>query len=100
MPAAAQLRVTSAPTVPSFDVHEERRTRSELASWAESDPGAASTTSVADSTMALIGRIAVVITFAALVALLTIFVKPLWQGPNADFADIASLQIIRPADGE
>ena len=38
----------------------------------------------ADSTMALIGRIAVVVTFAALVALLTIFAKPLWQGLNAD----------------
>ena len=34
--------------------------------------------------MALIGRIAVVVTFAALVALLTILAKPLWQGLNAD----------------
>ncbi|MGZ3519353.1 MAG: hypothetical protein ACXVAM_19705, partial [Vulcanimicrobiaceae bacterium] len=34
--------------------------------------------------MELIGRIAVVITFAALIALLTIFAKPLWQGLNAD----------------
>ena len=84
MPAAAQLHVTSAPTVPSFDVHEERRKRAELASWPERIPEPP-LRRAADSTMALIGRIAVVITFAALVALLlTIFAKPLWQGLNAD----------------
>jgi ABC-type branched-subunit amino acid transport system substrate-binding protein len=84
MPAAAQLQVTSAPTVPSFrDVNEERRKRTELASWPGPVPGPPLRLA-ADSTMALIGRIAVVITFAALVALLTIFAKPLWQGLNAD----------------
>ena len=83
-PAAAQLHVTSGPTVPSFsDVHEEQRKRAELASWPEPVPEPP-LRRAADSTMALIGRIAVVVTFAALVALLTILAKPLWQGLNAD----------------
>ena len=75
----AQLHVTSAPTVPSFDVHEELRKRAELASWPERIPEPP-LRRAADSTMALIGRIAVMVTFAALVALLTILAKPLWQG--------------------
>ena len=78
-----QLHVTSAPTVPSFDVHEERRKMAERASWPEPVPEPP-LRRAADSTMALIGRTAVVVTFAALVALLTIFAKPLWQGLNAD----------------
>ena len=84
MPAAAQLHVTSAPTVPSFrDIYEERRTMAERASWPERVPEPP-VRRAADSTMALIGRIAVAITFAVLVALLTILAKPLWQGLDAD----------------
>jgi hypothetical protein len=36
--------------------------------------------------MALIGRITTVVTFAAVVALLTIFARPLWQGADALFS--------------
>jgi branched-chain amino acid transport system substrate-binding protein len=81
-PPAAQLYVTSAPTVPSStDVDQDRRTRSEFGAWPEvtrEPPRRA-----ADSTMALIGRIATVVSFAALVALLVVFAKPLWQGAGA-----------------
>ena len=50
-------------------------------------------TTVGDKAMTLMGRIVAVVSFAALVALLTIFAKPLWQGAAAAqcrFADIAS----------
>ena len=87
-----QLHVTSAPTVPSFDVHEERRKRAERASWPEPVPEPP-LRRAADSTMALIGRIAVVVTFAALVALLAIFAKPLWQG-----SDSQTLQASKSSD--
>ena len=95
MPAAAQLYVKSAPTVPSStDVDQDRLTRSEFASWAESirQPPLRR---AADLTMALIGRIAMVVAFAAVVALLTVFAKPLWQGLNADSQ---TLQASKPSD--
>ena len=80
MPAAAQLYAKSAPTVPSStNVDQDRLTRPEFASWAESI-SAATTTTGGGLTMALIGRIAVVVAFAAVVALLTVFAKPLWEG--------------------
>ena len=48
----------------------------------------ATTTTVGDSTITLIGRITKVVSFAAFVALVTILTRPLWQGadtlPNAD----------------
>ena len=97
MPAAAQLHVKSAPTVPSStDVDQDRQTRSEFASWAESiqQPPLRR---AADSTMALIGRIAVVVAFAAVVALLTVFAKPLWQGALSS-ADPQTLQASKPSD--
>ena len=97
MPAAAQLYVKSAPTVPSStDVDQDRLTRSEFASWAESirQPPLRRAT---DSTMALIGRIAVVVAFAAVVALLTVFAKPLWQGALPS-ADPHTLQASKPSD--
>ena len=83
MPAAAQRYVTSAPAVlSSTDEHQDRPTESELASWSETswEPPRRR---VADSIMALIGRITKVVSFAALVVLVTILAKPLWQGaPN------------------
>ena len=83
MPAAAQLYAKSAPTVPSStNVDQDRLTRPEFASWAESirQPPLRR---AADSTMALIGRIAVVVALAAVVALLTVFAKPLWEGATS-----------------
>ena len=83
MPAAPQLYVPSAPTVPSStDVDQDRRTRSEFASWPEriSEP---SRRWGDDGAMTLMCRIVAVVSFAALVALLTIFAKPLWQGAGA-----------------
>jgi branched-chain amino acid transport system substrate-binding protein len=79
MPAAAQLYVKSAPTVPSAtDVDQDRQTRSKFASRPEriSEPSRRWD----DGVLTLMGRIVVVVAFAALVALLTIFAKPLWQG--------------------
>ena len=83
MPGAAQLYVKSAPTVPSpTDVDQDRQTRSEIASWSErnSEPPRR----WEDGAMTLMGRIVAVVSFAALVAMVTIFAKPLWQGalPN------------------
>ena len=49
--------------------------------------------------LALIGRIAKVAAFAALVALLTIFAKPLWQGARAPLnADSQTREVSKPSD--
>jgi ABC-type branched-subunit amino acid transport system substrate-binding protein len=96
MPAAAQLYVTSAPPVPSStDLDQERR--SEFASWPEAirEPPPR----VTDSTMALVGRIATVVAFAALVALFVIIAKPLWQGARALLnEDSHTSQAAKPSD--
>jgi branched-chain amino acid transport system substrate-binding protein len=98
MPAAAQLHVKSAPTVPSStDVDQDRQTRSEFAPWPEriSEPSRRWD----DGALTLMGRIVVVGSFAALVALLTIFAKPLWQGAGALLnADSQTLQASKPSD--
>ena len=86
--------ITSAPPVPSStDVHQYPRTRSEIASWPEPIPEPPLRRAAAGSTMALIGRIALVVLFAILVALLTILATPLWQG-----ADSPKLQAAKPSD--
>lgn len=91
MPAATQFYVTSAPTVPSPS-HEDQRRRAELASRPELVPEPP-LRRTADSTMTLVGRIAKVVSFAVVVALLTIFAKPLWQGARALLnADSQTLQ--------
>src|SRR5476649_2566532 len=80
LPAAERPYVTSAPTVPSPThvhqdrVHRDRRTTAEFASWPEPSPEPPSQLPK-HSGVALIGRIAVVVTFAAAVALLVIFAK-------------------------
>ena len=98
MPAAAQFYVHSAPTVPSStDVDQDRRTRSEFASWPEriSEPSRR----WGMKAMTLMGRIVAVVSFAALVALLTIFAKPLWQGAGALLnADSQTSQAVKPSD--
>ncbi len=76
-----QAYVTLAPTIPSsMHGHEDRRTTSEFASRPEPAPEPPPPRRLKDWALAPIGRFAVVVTFAALVALLAIFVKPLWQG--------------------
>jgi len=99
MPAVPQLYVSSLPAAPSStDVDEDRPTKSELTSWPEAvwEPPPRRWT---DSIMPLIGRITKVVSFAALVALVTILAKPLWQGadtpPNADSQ---TSQAAKPSD--
>ena len=96
MPAATQLYVPSAPTVPSStDVDLGRRTKSEFDSWPEriSEP------SGEDKAMTLVRRIVTVVSFAALVALATIFAKPLWQGAGALLnADSPTSRAVKPSD--
>jgi len=76
MPAAEQLRVTPAPTVPlSTDVHLERRTTSDFDSWPERVPEPPPPRSVR-STSSLFVRFSPVIIFAAVVGLGIIFYKP------------------------
>jgi ABC-type branched-subunit amino acid transport system substrate-binding protein len=93
LPDAERPYVTSAPTVPSpTPVHQDRRATAEFASWPEPIPEPPPQL-LEDTSVALIGRIAVVVTFAAVVALLVIFAKPLWQDARALFnADAQRLQ--------
>src|SRR5450759_4339925 len=115
MPAAERPYVASAPTAPSStDVHQDRRTTSEFASGlahldvasladlnaelrrrmaAGQEPVPEPPRRPEDRELTLIGRIAVVVTFAALVALLAVFAKPLWQDARALLnADSQTLQ--------
>ena len=96
MPGAAQLFVKSAPTVPSpTDVDQDRQTRSEIASWSERNSEPSRT--VGDGVMTLMGRIVAVVSFAALVAIVTIFAKPLWQGALTNEGSQTS-QAAKPSD--
>ena len=106
MPAAEQLFVTSAPTVPSSThVHQDRLKNSEFVSDIDQMGAdlqrrmAAAPRRRENSALAMIGRIAVVIIFAALVVLLVIFAKPLWQSARALLnADSQTLQASKPSD--
>lgn len=85
MPSAAQLHVTSAPTVPSStDVHHERHTSAELDSWPERVPEPPPPWSKA-RTSSLFARFSPVVIFAAVVALGIIFYKPVLQAVSALF---------------
>jgi len=85
MPAAEQLRVTPAPTVPlSTDVHLERRTTSDFDSWPERVPEPPPPRSVR-STSSLFVRFSPVIIFAAVVGLGIIFYKPVSHVVSALF---------------
>jgi ABC-type branched-subunit amino acid transport system substrate-binding protein len=105
MPAAEQLFVTSAPTVPSSThVHQDRLKNSEFVSDIDQMGAdlqrrmAAAPRRRENSALAMIGRIAVVIIFAAL-ALLVIFAKPLRQSARALLnADSQTLQASKPSD--
>ena len=96
--AAERPYVTSAPTAPSpTPVHQDRRASADFASWSEHIPEPPPQL-LEDTSVALVGRIAVVVTFAAVVALLIIFAKPLWQDARAlfnaerDISDVLRLQ--------
>ena len=96
MPGAAQLDVKSAPTVPSpTDVDQDRQTRSEIASGPERN--LEPSRRWGDGTMPLVGRIVAVVSFAALVAMATIFAKPLWQGALTNEGSQTS-QAAKPSD--
>jgi branched-chain amino acid transport system substrate-binding protein len=99
MPPATQLYVPSAPTVPSStDVDQDRRTRSEIASWSERN-SVPSRRWLDDGALTLMYRVVVVGSFAALVALLTIFAKPLWQSAGALLnADSQTLEASKSPD--
>ena len=106
MPAAEQLYVASAPTVPSSThVHQDRLTNSEFVSAIDQLDAdlqrkvAAAPRRRESSELALIGRIAGVVAFAALLAFLAVFAKPLWQGARALLnADPQTLEASKPSD--
>ena len=97
LPTPAARHLYAAPTIPSStDVDQDRRTMSELAPWPEQvrEPPPRRL-----SGLRLIGRIAVVCTFAALVASLTILAKPLWQSERTPLnADSQTSQTSKPSD--
>ena len=87
-----QAYVELAPTAPSND---DRRTAPEFASRPEPVPESPPPR----PPLTLSSRIAVMVTFAALVALLAIFATPLWQGARAPLnGDSQTLQVAKPSD--
>jgi len=82
--------VPSAPTAPVPKTAQERRPGSDFSSWPEPVPEPPPPPHrLEDGTSTLVGRIALVVTFAAVVALVLIFAKPISQGAHALF-DMAS----------
>src|SRR5262245_3736987 len=86
-PATSEQRpyVPSAPTVPSPRTPStERRAASDFPSWPEPVPEPPPPPHrLEDGPSALIGRVALVVTFAAVVALVLIFARPISQGAHA-----------------
>ena len=81
--------VPSAPTAPlPKNASQDRRTTSDFSSWPEPVPEPPPPHGE-DGTMTLIGRIALVVTFAAVVALVLIFAKPISQGVHALFDTVS-----------
>ena len=82
--------VPSAPTAPVPKAAQERRPGSDFSSLPEPVPEPPPPPHrLEDGTSTLVGRIALVVTFAAVVALVLIFAKPISQGAHALF-DTAS----------
>src|SRR5262245_43306352 len=76
--------VPSAPTAPMPKTAQERRPGSDFSSWPEPVPEPPPPPHrLEDGTSTLVGRIALVVTFAAVVALVLIFAKPISQGAHA-----------------
>ena len=86
-PATGEQRpyVPSAPTVPAPRTPStERRAASDFPSWPEPVPEPPPPPHrLEDGPSALIGRVALVVTFAAVVALVLIFARPISQGAHA-----------------
>src|SRR5215472_5992668 len=86
-PATSEQRpyVPSAPTVPAPRTPSmERRAASDFPSWPEPVPEPPPPPHrLDDGPSALIGRVALVVTFAAVVALVLIFARPISQGAHA-----------------
>src|SRR5215831_9043867 len=99
--SAERPYVPSAPTAPlPRSAHQDRRTTSDFSSWPEPVPEPPTPPHrLEDGTSTLIGRIALVVTFAAVVALVLIFARPISQGVHALF-DSASqaVQTSKPID--
>ena len=84
-PSEGRPYVPSAPTVPAPRTPStERRAASDFPSWPEPVPEPpAPPHRLEDGPSALIGRVALVVTFAAVVALVLIFARPISQGAHA-----------------
>ena len=84
-PSEQRPYVPSAPTVPAPRTPStERRAASDFPSWPEPVPEPpAPPHRLDDGPSALIGRVALVVTFAAVVALVLIFARPISQGAHA-----------------
>jgi branched-chain amino acid transport system substrate-binding protein len=80
-------RLPSAPNIPlPRTAHQDRRTTSDFASWPEAVPEPPPPPHrLEDGTSTLVGRIALVVSFAAVIALVIIFARPISQSVLALF---------------
>ena len=87
--------VNSGPMAPNE--YQDRRMAAEFASRPESVPEPPPLP-MEDSTLGLVGRITMVVSVAAVVALLAIFAKPIAQGARALFSDTQTADASKPSD--
>src|SRR6476661_489740 len=87
--------VNSGPVAPNE--YQDRRMAAEFASRPESVPEPPPLP-MEDSTLGLVGRITMVVSVAAVVALLAIFAKPIAQGARALFSDTQTSDTSKPSD--
>src|SRR4029077_11286241 len=87
--------VNSGPMAPNE--YQDRRMAAEFASRPESVPEPPPLP-MEDSTLGLVGRITMVVSVAAVVALLAIFAKPIAQGARALFSDTPTADASKPSD--
>ena len=87
--------VNSGPMAPNE--YQDRRMAAEFASRPESVPEPPPLP-MEDSTLGLVGRITMVVSVAAVVALLAIFAKPIAQGARALFSDTQTSDASKPSD--
>jgi ABC-type branched-subunit amino acid transport system substrate-binding protein len=87
--------VNSGPVAPNE--YQDRRMAAEFASRPESVPEPPPLP-MEDSTLGLVGRITMVVSVAAVVALLAIFAKPIAQGARALFSDTPTADAAKPSD--
>ncbi|HEX3342670.1 MAG TPA: ABC transporter substrate-binding protein [Pseudolabrys sp.] len=87
--------VNSGPMAPNE--YQDRRMAAEFASRPESVPEPPPLP-MEDSTLGLVGRVTMVVSVAAVVALLAIFAKPIAQGARALFSDTQTADAAKPSD--